>query len=47
MPMWFKHFGDEKDDPEAAGEGYHIGIFGKNGSGKSVLARMMMLVRKT
>lgn len=43
MPMWFKHFGDEKDDQEAAGEGYHIGIFGKNGSGKSVLARMMML----
>src|SRR5690606_720677 len=26
-----------------AGEGYHIGIVGINGSGKSVLARMMML----
>jgi len=39
MPMWFKHFG--RDDL-GAGEAYHIGIFGKTGSGKSVLAKMIM-----
>lgn len=42
MPMWFKHFGNH-DDPTGAGEAYHIGVFGKTGSGKSVLAKMMML----
>ena len=40
MPMWFKHFGTGKT---GAGEAYHIGIFGKTGSGKSYLAKMMML----
>jgi hypothetical protein len=40
MPMWFKHFGS---GPMGAGEAYHIGVFGKTGSGKSVLAKMMML----
>ena len=39
MPMWFKHFGR---GTEGAGEAYHIGIFGKTGSGKSVLAKMIM-----
>jgi energy-coupling factor transporter ATP-binding protein EcfA2 len=39
MPMWFKHFGR---GIEGAGEAYHIGIFGKTGSGKSVLAKMIM-----
>ncbi len=39
MPMWFKHFGR---GGEGAGEAYHIGIFGKTGSGKSVLAKMIM-----
>lgn len=39
MPMWFKHFGR---DARGAGEAYHIGIFGKTGSGKSVLAKMIM-----
>ena len=39
MPMWFKHFGR---GAEGAGEAYHIGIFGKTGSGKSVLAKMIM-----
>jgi hypothetical protein len=39
MPMWFKHFGSERS---GAGEAYHIGIFGKTGSGKSVLAKMIM-----
>lgn len=40
MPMWFKHFGT---GDSGVGEAYHIGIFGKTGSGKSVLAKMMML----
>jgi len=40
MPMWFKHFGSER---LGAGEAYHIGIFGKTGSGKSVLAKMIMM----
>jgi hypothetical protein len=39
MPMWFKHFGR---GIQGAGEAYHIGIFGKTGSGKSVLAKMIM-----
>lgn len=40
LPMWFRHFGT---GPHSAGEAYHLGIFGKTGSGKSVLAKMMML----
>lgn len=40
LPTWFKHFGSGKG---GAGEAYHIGIFGKTGSGKSVLAKMIML----
>jgi len=40
LPMWFKHFGSGK---QGAGEAYHIGIFGKTGSGKSVLAKMIMM----
>jgi len=40
MPMWLKHFGTGKT---GAGEAYHIGIFGKTGSGKSVISKMMML----
>jgi ABC-type oligopeptide transport system ATPase subunit len=39
MPMWFKNF---DIGPLGAGEAYHIGIFGKTGSGKSVLAKMIM-----
>ena len=40
LPMWFKHF---DRGPQGAGEAYHIGVFGKTGSGKSVLAKMMLL----
>jgi hypothetical protein len=40
LPMWFKHFGSEEG---GAGEAYHIGVFGKTGSGKSVLSKMLML----
>jgi len=38
-PMWFKHFGS---GPGGAGEAYHLGVFGKTGSGKSGLAKMML-----
>ncbi len=40
LPLWFKHF---STGSRGAGEAYHIGIFGKTGSGKSVLAKMMLL----
>jgi len=40
LPLWFKHF---NSGPEGAGEAYHLGIFGKTGSGKSVLAKMILL----
>jgi len=40
LPLWFKHFDTGVD---GAGEAYHLGIFGKTGSGKSVLAKMIML----
>lgn len=41
-PMWFKHFGNNKQGSGGAGEAYHIGVFGKTGSGKSGLAKMML-----
>ena len=40
LPLWFKHF---DKGPDGAGEAYHVGIFGKTGSGKSVLAKMILL----
>ena len=40
LPLWFKHF---DRGPEGAGEAYHLGVFGKTGSGKSVLAKMILL----
>lgn len=40
LPLWFKHFDVGTD---GAGEAYHLGIFGKTGSGKSVLAKMILL----
>ena len=39
-PMWFKHFGS---GPRGSGEAYHAGVFGKTGSGKSGLAKMLLL----
>ena len=41
-PMWFKHFGSAEDGPGGAGEAYHLGVFGKTGSGKSGLAKMVL-----
>ena len=40
LPLWFKHF---DRGPDGAGQAYHLGIFGKTGSGKSVLAKMILL----
>lgn len=40
LPLWFKHF---DTGPQGAGEAYHLGIFGKTGSGKSVLAKLILL----
>src|SRR5436309_13671703 len=40
LPMWFKHFGLEEG---GAGAAYGIGVFGKTGSGESVLTKMLML----
>ena len=40
LPLWFKHF---DEGPDGLGEAYHLGIFGKTGSGKSVLAKMVLL----
>lgn len=39
LPMWFKHFSKTNG---GIGEAYHIGVFGKTGSGKSVLSKMIM-----
>lgn len=39
-PMWFKHFGSGE---RGRGEAYHTGVFGKTGSGKSGLAKMLLL----
>lgn len=40
LPLWFKHFGVGDN---GAGEAYHLGVFGKSGSGKSVLAKTLLL----
>ena len=39
FPMWFKHFGS---GPHGVGEAYHIGVFGKTGSGKTGLVKMLL-----
>lgn len=45
LPFWFKHFdvNDKKNDGPGAKDAYHIGVFGKTGSGKTVTAAMMLL----
>jgi len=40
VPFILKHYGEP---PEGWGEGFTFGIFGKSGSGKSVLAAMILL----
>ena len=40
IPFRFKHFGD---GPNGNRDAYHIGVFGKTGSGKTVMAAMMLL----
>ena len=41
VPFWFKHFGPPKD--RGAGDAYHIGVFGRTGSGKTTAAANMIL----
>lgn len=53
LPFWFKHFDkdylekNEQDtityEEKGAKDAYHIGVFGKTGSGKTVTASMMLL----
>ena len=47
VPFWFKHFGKAKDDngedANGAGDAYHIGVFGRTGSGKTTTAANMIL----
>lgn len=40
FPAWFRHFGEGE---RGVGEAYHLGIFGKTGSGKSVLAEILLM----
>ena len=40
LPSWFKHFGEGAG---GLGDTRHIGIFGKTGSGKSYLAKMILM----
>lgn len=39
IPFWFRHFGDGHN---GAGDAYHIGVFGKTGSGKTTTAAKML-----
>ena len=45
LPLWFKHFDktDTENQEAGAGDAYHIGVFGKTGSGKTVTAAYMLL----
>ena len=44
LPMWFKHFGSDEQIPDlGAKDAFHIGVFGKTGSGKSVTSALMLL----
>ena len=41
VPFWFKHFG--KPEEGGGGDAYHIGVFGRTGSGKTTTAANMIL----
>lgn len=41
VPFWFKHFGSPEKN--GVGEAYHIGVFGRTGSGKTTAAANMLL----
>ncbi|QMU55658.1 MAG: DUF87 domain-containing protein [Candidatus Mycalebacterium zealandia] len=41
IPFWFKHFG--KPEEGGGGDAYHIGVFGRTGSGKTTAAANMIL----
>jgi len=41
IPFWFKHFGKPEDG--GAGDAYHIGVFGRTGSGKTTTAANMII----
>ena len=45
MPMWFRHFGkpEREEDHTGVGDALHIGVFGKTGSGKTVMSSLMLL----
>jgi hypothetical protein len=43
LPFWFKHFDKTSGDELGANDAYHIGVFGKTGSGKTVTAAFMLL----
>ncbi len=45
LPFWFKHFDktDEENREFGANDAYHVGVFGKTGSGKTVTAAFMLL----
>jgi len=42
LPSIFRHFGPPQEG--GLGEAYHLGVFGKTGSGKSVLTKMLLTV---
>lgn len=41
IPFWFQHFGEDDND-NGHGDAYHVGVFGKTGSGKTTTAAMML-----
>ncbi len=41
VPFWFKHFGKPTEGGD--GDAYHIGVFGRTGSGKTTTAANMIL----
>lgn len=43
LPFWFKHFDLSTKGELGAGDAYHIGVFGKTGSGKTVTSAYILL----